>query len=160
MVVHHLHAVMRAYIRLDYDECLDVFDLERGLLQGCMLAPFLVFPVTENSFFTDAAIMDSMAQLQRKKQRRGKRDEIRAGKIDGQEEEGVQTSCGMLCTDDAGIVSLAYGFLHLLACLYLPSEYQLCTTLTPAVIDPSSFFFFFFASFFYSFRFRFSFRFP
>ena len=90
VVVHHLHAVMRAYIRLDYDECLDVFDLERGLLQGCMLAPFLVFPVTENSFFTDAAIMDSMAQLQRKKQRRGKRDEIRAGKIDGQEEEGLR----------------------------------------------------------------------
>ena len=40
-VVRQFHDGMRACVRLDDRECSDVFDVEQGLRQGCVLAPLL-----------------------------------------------------------------------------------------------------------------------
>ena len=52
--------------------------------------------------------MESMVQLQRKKEKGVKKEgTARAGRVDGQrKEEAAQTLWGMLYADDAGIVSL------------------------------------------------------
>ena len=63
--------------------------------------------MAEKRFTADAVIMDSMVQLQRKKEKGEKqKGGARAGRVDGQrKEEEVQTLEGMLYADDAGIVS-------------------------------------------------------
>ena len=52
--------------------------------------------------------MDSMVQVQRKKDKGEKRGKKPAGKVDGQrkEEEAVQTLWGILYGDDAGIIAI------------------------------------------------------
>ena len=69
-----------------------------------------VLRVDEERFLADAAIMDSMVQLQPKKgEKKGK---PRAGKVDGrrkEEEEAAQELWGMLYADDAGIISRSPG---------------------------------------------------
>ena len=108
---------MQACGRLDDGNCSDKFDVGQGLRQGCVLAPLLfnmlytaVLRLAEKRFLADAAITDSMVQLQRKKKKGEKRGTSRtAGKVDGrrgkEEEEEVQRLWGMLYADDAGIVS-------------------------------------------------------
>ena len=66
-VIPQSHDGMRACVRLDDNECSDMFDVEQGLLQGCVLPPLLfnilfaaVLRVAEKRFTADAVIMDSM----------------------------------------------------------------------------------------------------
>ena len=66
-VIRQFHDGMRACARLDDDECSDMFDVEQGLRQGCVLAPLLfdiffaaVLRVAEKRLTADAVIMDSM----------------------------------------------------------------------------------------------------
>eukprot|EP00904_Undaria_pinnatifida_P002495 jgi/Undpi1/12246/HiC_scaffold_5.g01922.m1 len=112
-IIRQFHDV--AYVRLDDGECLDKFDVGQGLRQGCVLAPLLfnmfctaVLRVGDKRFLADAAITDSMVQLQRKKEKGEKKGTSRTGKFDGRRgknEEEVQRLWGMLCADDAGVVS-------------------------------------------------------
>ena len=115
-VIRQFHDGMQACVRLDDEECSDKFDVGQGLRQRCVLAPLLfnmfftaVLRVAEKRFLADAAITDSMVQLQRKKKKGEKRGTSRTtGKVDGRrgkEEEEVQRLWGMLYADDAGIVS-------------------------------------------------------
>ena len=100
---------MTACVRLDDGECLDMFDVEQGLRQVCVLAPLLfdivftaVLRVAGKRVTADAVIMDSTVQLQRKKKRGKKRGRARAGRVDGQrKEEEAQMSWGMLYADHA-----------------------------------------------------------
>ena len=71
-VICQFHAGVRACVRLDDDECSDMFDVEQGFRQGGVLAPLLfnmfftaVLRVAEKRFTADAIIMDSTVQLQR-----------------------------------------------------------------------------------------------
>ena len=69
--------------------------------------PTAVVHVAEKHFLEDAAITDSMVQLQRK-EKGEKKGTSRIGKVDGRRgKEGaeVQRLWGMLYADDAGIVS-------------------------------------------------------
>ena len=104
---------MQACVRLDDGECSNKFDVGQGRRQGCVLAPMLfnvlftaVLRLAEKRFLSDAAIMDNMMQLQRKKEE-WEKGTPRTGKVDGQrgKEEEVQILWGMLYADDAGIVS-------------------------------------------------------
>ena len=82
-VVRQFHDGRQICVRLDDGECSDMFDGEQGLRQGGVLAPLL--PLLFNIFFTAVlrvaekrftadAIMDSMVQLQRKKEKTGKKE--------------------------------------------------------------------------------------
>ena len=91
-----------------------MFDVEQGLRQGCVLAPLMftifftaVLRVAVKRFTADAVIMVSMVQLQRKKEKGGKKEgRARAGRVDGQRnEEAAQTLWRMLYAYDAGIAS-------------------------------------------------------
>ena len=79
-VIRQFHNGMRSCLRLDNGECSNMFDVDQGLRRGCVLAPLLfnivftpVLRVAEKSFTADAVIMDSMVQLQGKKEKGEKR---------------------------------------------------------------------------------------
>ena len=70
-------------------------DVEQGFRQRCVLASLLfnifftaVLRVAEERFTTDAVIMDSMVQLQRKEKGGKKEGRTRAGRDDGQKGGG------------------------------------------------------------------------
>ena len=79
-----------------------------------MLAPLLlnmfftaVLRVVEKRVLADAAVMDNMVQLERKKDKGEKKGNPRARKVHGrekEEEEVTQELWGMLYADYAGIV--------------------------------------------------------
>ena len=76
-------------MRLDDGECSDMFEVGQGLGQGCVLASMLfnmfftaVLRVAEKRFIADAAIMDSIVQLQRKEKGEKKRGKTQVGKVD------------------------------------------------------------------------------
>ena len=76
-VICQFYDDMLACVRLDDREYSDMFSVENGLRQGCVLAPLFfnvyftaVLRLVEERFPPDAAIVDSMVQLQRKKRRR------------------------------------------------------------------------------------------
>ena len=99
-IIRPFHDGMRACVRLDDGECSDMFDVDQDLWQGCVLAQRLfklfftaLLRMAEKRFTADAVIMDSMVQLQRKKEKRGeKKGRTRGGRVDGQrKEEEAQT---------------------------------------------------------------------
>ena len=104
-VVRQLHDDMRACVRLDACECLDMFDVEQGLRKGGVPARFLfnmfftaALIVAEKCFIADAAIMDIIAQLQRTEKGKKKRGKARAEKVDelgGKKRRLVR--CGECC---------------------------------------------------------------
>ena len=80
--------------------------VEHGLAGGTAVA--------EKCFLADAAVMDNMVQLQRKKKGE-KKGTSRTGNVDGRrgkEEEDVQRWWGMLWADNAGIVTGSPGGLE------------------------------------------------
>ena len=106
VVIRQFHDGMRSCLRLDNGECSNMFDVEQGLQQGCVLAPLLLnifftaaVRVAEKRFTADAVIMDSMVQLQRKKEKGGKR---RGGhgpeESTGRGRRRRPRSCGECCT--------------------------------------------------------------
>ena len=75
-VIRQFHDGVRACVRLDDDECSDMFDVKQGLRKGCVLAPLLfnmfftaVLRVAGIRFAADKAITDSLVQLQRKQEK-------------------------------------------------------------------------------------------
>ena len=105
-VIRQFHDGMRACVRLDDRVCSRWFDVERGLRQGCALAPLLfniffaaVINVASTLFKADEGIMDALVHL-RKKRGAGER----GGATDG---ESVLAAplWDMLYADDAGVVS-------------------------------------------------------
>ena len=105
-VIRQFHDGMRACVRLDDRVCSRWFDVERGLCQGCALAPLLfniffaaVINVASTPFKADEGIMDALVHL-RKKRGAGERGGATAG------ESVLATPLwDMLYADDAGVVS-------------------------------------------------------
>ena len=96
--------------------------MEKGVWQGCVLVPLLfnmnitlVLLVAEKHIIADAAIMDSIVQLQRKEEKGETRGKTRVGNVDEQgKEEEAQMLRGMLNADDAGIVWRSPGGLEIM----------------------------------------------
>ena len=114
-VIRQFHDGMQACVRLYDGECSDKFDVGQGLRQGCVLAPLLfsmffteLLRVAEKRFLADAAITDSMMQLQRMNEKEGKKGTLRIGNVNGRggkEGEEVQRLWGTLYADNTGIAS-------------------------------------------------------
>ena len=88
-VIHQSHDGVRAYVRSDDGGCPDMFGVEQGPRQRCVLTPLLlniftaVLRVAEKRVTADAVIMDSMVQLQRKEKGEEKRGKARVSKANG-----------------------------------------------------------------------------
>ena len=73
-VIRQIHDGMRACVRLDERVCSRWFAVERGLAQGCVLAPLLfsiffasVTNVASTRFKGDKGIMDALVHLRKKR---------------------------------------------------------------------------------------------
>ena len=106
LVIRQFHDAMRTCVRLDDRVYSRWFAVERGLRQGCVLAPLLfsiflaaVTNVASTRFKTDNGIMDALVYLRKKRGARG-RGEAAAG------ESVLATPLwGMFYAEDAGVVS-------------------------------------------------------
>ena len=104
-VIRQFHDGMRAFVRLDGGECSDMFDVEQGLRQGCVLALLLfnifftaVLRVAEKRFTADAVIMDSMVQLLRKEKGEKRRGGHRPEESTDRRRSRRPRRCGECCT--------------------------------------------------------------
>ena len=112
-VIRQFHDGMRACVRLHDRVCSKWFAAEKGLCQGCVLAPHLfniffaaVTNVTSTRFKAEKGIMDALVHL-RKIKGVGGRGEATTG------ESVLATPLwGMLYADDAGVVSQSPGQLR------------------------------------------------
>ena len=107
-VIRQFHDGMRACMRLDDRVCSRWFAVERGLRQGCVLAPLLftiffaaVINVASTPFKADKGIMDALVYLRKKRGAGG------GGRGEATVGESVLATplWGMLYADDAGVVS-------------------------------------------------------
>ena len=102
-VIRQLHDGMRACVRLDDRVCSRWFAVERGLRQGCVLAPLLFntfFAAVSLHVFQGGQRRHGRFGTPREKRRAGGRGEATTG------ESVVATPLwGMLYADDAGVVS-------------------------------------------------------
>ena len=105
-VIRQFHDGMRACVRLDDRVCSGWVAVEKGLCQGCVLAPLLfniffaaVINVASTRFKADKDIMDALVHL-RKKTGAGGRGHATAG-----ESVLVTPLWGMFYADDAGVIS-------------------------------------------------------
>ena len=106
-VIRQFHDGMRACVRLDDKVCSGWFAVEQGLRQVSVLSPFLLFNISFAAvinvaytyFKADKDVMDALVHV-RKKKGAGGRGEATAG-----EPVLATLLCGMLYSDDAGVVS-------------------------------------------------------
>lgn len=109
-----------------------MFDVKQGLRKGRVLAPLLlnsyitaVLRVAETRSVADAAVVNNIVQLQRKKEQgERKRCKTRAGNADGGEKikkEEVHSLWGLRYVDDADIAARPRGDLDMMVSMVVLS---------------------------------------
>ena len=105
-VIRQFHDGMQACVRLDDRVCSRWFTVQRGLRQGCMLAPLMfniffaaVINMAPTRFKVDRGIMDALIHLKEKREA-GRWEEASAG-----ESVLATPRWGMFYADDVGVVS-------------------------------------------------------